>query len=61
MPLPIAYNDWSNINEGFSYLYNSKIPVDIRDLNEDGFSLSGAKYKIAALQLQNIESLKMLK
>lgn len=62
MPLPVAHNDWSNIKEGFSYLYNSKIPIDLKDIqDEGGFSLLKAKYEVAALQLQNMESLKLLK
>jgi len=30
MPLPISHNDWSQIKEGFSYMYNSKIPIDMK-------------------------------
>ena len=61
-PLPIAHNDWSKIKEGYSYKYSSKIPVDLKDYENDiGFDQLKAKYEIAALQLQNIESLKMLK
>ena len=55
MPLPIAHNDWSQIKEGFSYMYNSKVPIDMKDVqDETGFSLIKAKYEVAALQLQNI-------
>lgn len=62
MPLPIAHNDWSNIKDGFSYLYNSKIPINLKDVSDEAsFSIAKAKYEIAALQLQNIESLKLLK
>lgn len=62
IPLPIAHNDWSKIKEGYSFLYSSKIPVDLKDLEGDvSFDVVKAKYEIAALQLQNIESLKLLK
>ncbi len=62
MPLPIAHNDWSQIKEGFSYLYNSKIHIDLKDVEDEGvLNTIKAKYEIAALQLQNIESLKLLK
>lgn len=62
IPLPIAHNDWSVIKEGYSFMYSSKIPVDMKDLENDvSFDVMKAKYEIAALQLQNIESLKLLK
>ena len=55
IPLPIAHNDWSTIKEGYSFLYSSKIPVDLKDLEGDvSFDVIKAKYEIAALQLQNI-------
>jgi hypothetical protein len=62
MPLPISHNDWSNIKEGYSYIYNSKIPIELKDVNDEaGFNIAKAKYEVAALQLQNMESLKLLK
>ena len=62
IPLPQAHNDWSRIKEGFSYTYSSKIPVDMKELDDDiGFNVEKARYMVAALQLQNIESLKKLK
>lgn len=62
MPLPFSHNDWSTIKEGFSYKYNSKIPIDLKDVQDEaGFNLAKAKFEVAALQLQNIESLKLLK
>jgi hypothetical protein len=62
MPLPIAHNDWSKIKEGYSYLYSSKIPVNLKDYEDEvGFNSIKAQYELAALQLQNIESLKLLK
>lgn len=43
-------------------MYNSKIPIDLKDMtDEGGFNIAKAKYEVAALQLQNIESLKLLK
>jgi hypothetical protein len=62
MPLPISHNDWSNIKEGYSYMYSSKIPIDLKDVTDEaGFNVAKARYEVAALQLQNIESLKLLK
>jgi hypothetical protein len=61
-PLPHANNDWSQISEGFSYAFNSKIPVEMKELyGELGFDTIQAKYEVAALQLQNMETMKMLK
>ena len=62
MPLPIAHNDWSKIKDGYSYLYNSKIPIDLKGVEDEGsFNVAKAQYEVAALQLQNMESLKLLK
>lgn len=62
MPLPIAHNDWSQIKDGFSYLYNSKIPIDLKGVEDEGsFNIAKARYEVAALQLQNMESLKLLR
>ena len=63
MPMPASYNDWANTNEGFSHMYQSKIPADLSHLIDEsgGFSVARAKYEVVALQLQNIESLKLLK
>lgn len=45
IPLPVAYNDWSKIKEGYSFLYSSKIPVDLKDLEGDvSFDVVRAKY-----------------
>ncbi len=55
MPLPHSHNDWTHIKEGYSYLYNSKIPIDLKDMTDEaGFNIAKAKYEVAALQLQNI-------
>lgn len=32
IPLPSLNNDWSKINEGYSYTYASKIPIDMKDV-----------------------------
>ena len=62
MPLPIAHNDWSQIKDGYSYLYSSKIPIDMKNFEDEGsFNVAKTRYEIAALQLQNMESLKLLK
>ena len=34
MPLPVAHNDWSRIKEGYSYMYSSKIPIDMKDMED---------------------------
>jgi hypothetical protein len=34
MPLPVSHNDWSQIKEGFSYMYNSKIPIDMKGVED---------------------------
>jgi hypothetical protein len=45
IPLPVAYNDWSKIKEGYSFLYSSKIPIDLKDLEGDvSFDVVKAKY-----------------
>ena len=45
IPLPIAHNDWSSIKEGYSFVYSSKIPVDMKDLDGDvSFDVMKAKY-----------------
>lgn len=55
IPLPLAHNDWSKIKEGYSYTYSSKLPVEMKDLDDDvGFDVFKARYMVAALQLQNI-------
>lgn len=30
VPLPHSHNDWSKINEGFSYAFNSKLPIEMK-------------------------------
>lgn len=60
-PIPGPFGNWGDIREGFSYRFNSKIPVDTNGLyNEGGFDQVGAKYEIAFLQLHNLECLKLL-
>jgi hypothetical protein len=37
IPLPISHNDWSQVKEGYSYTYSSKIPVNMKNIeNETG-------------------------
>ena len=60
-PIPGPFGNWGDIREGFSYRFNSKMPVDTNGLyNEGGFDQVGAKYEIAFLQLHNLECLKLL-
>ena len=56
IPLPISHNDWSQIKEGYSYTYSSKIPTSMNILmNEAGdIDKIKARYEVAALQMQNI-------
>ena len=55
MPLPVAHNDWSHVKDGYSYMFNSKIPINLKEFSsETEFNIAKAKYQIAALQLQNI-------
>jgi hypothetical protein len=63
IPLPIANNDWSTIRDGYSYRYACKIPIDLKDYHDDlnNFDTIKSKYELAALQLQNIESIKIIK
>ena len=45
-----------------SYLYNSKIPIDMKGFeDEESFNIAKARYEVAALQLQNMESFKLLR
>lgn len=45
MPLPVSHNDWSQIKEGFSYMYNSKIPIDLKGVEDDGvLNIARVKY-----------------
>lgn len=58
-PIPGPFGNWGDIKEGFSYRFNSKMPVDTYGLyNEGGFDQIGAKYEIAFLQLHNLECLR---
>ena len=42
--------------------WSTTIHIDMKDLESDiGFDTIRAKYEVAALQLQNLESLKLLK
>ena len=60
-PIPGPFGNWGDIREGFSYRFNSKMPVDTNGLyNEGGFDQVGAKYEMAFLQLHNLECLKLL-
>ena len=61
VPLSGPYGNWSDIREGYSYRFKSKIPVQLDDFyNEQGFDQLAAKYEIAALQLHNLETIELL-
>ena len=60
--MPGEYNNWTSIKEGYSPMYKSKIPADLSHFKDESeYNTAKAKYEIVALQLQNIESLKLLK
>lgn len=60
-PIPGPFGNVSEIREGYSFRFNQKIPIDMYDLyGEGGFDQIQAKYEIASLQLQNIETMKTL-
>lgn len=60
-PIPGPFGNMSDIKEGFSFRFDQKIPTDMYELyGESGFDQIQAKYEIASLQLQNIETIKTL-
>jgi hypothetical protein len=62
-PTPLAgpYGNWADVREGFSHRFQTKMPVEMKDLyGEQGFDQNIAKYEIASLQLQNLETLELL-
>ena len=61
-PTPISgpFGNWSDVKEGYSYRFKSKIPVELGDFyGENGFDHLAAKYEIAALQLHNLETIEL--
>jgi Ca2+-binding EF-hand superfamily protein len=61
-PKPMAgiFGDWTEVNEGQSYKFNSKLNVKSYDEELANMDMDKAKYFIAALQLHNMESMEML-
>lgn len=61
VPLPGPYGNWSDVREGYSHRFKSKMPVDMHDLyGEQGFDQNAARYEIACLQLHNLETLELM-
>lgn len=61
VPIPGAFGNFSDIREGYSYRFKSKLGVDMGDLYSDqGWDQVTAKYQIACLQLQGMETLELL-
>jgi Ca2+-binding EF-hand superfamily protein len=61
-PKPIAgiFGDWTEVNEGYSYKFNSKLGVKSYDEELANMDMDKAKYFIAALQLHNMETMELL-
>jgi Ca2+-binding EF-hand superfamily protein/chromosome segregation ATPase len=61
-PKPLAgiFGDWTEVNEGYSYKFNSKLQVKSYDEELANMDMDKAKYYIAALQLHNMESMELL-
>ena len=59
-PLPGVFGDWTEVNEGVSYKFASKLQVKSYDEELAGMDLDKAKYYIAVLQLHNMESMELL-
>lgn len=61
VPLSGPFGNWSDVREGYSYRFKTKLPVDMGDYYSDqGFDQVSARYEIAALQLHNIENIELL-
>jgi len=61
VPLSGPYGNWSDIKEGYSYRFKTKLPVISGDLfGEQGFDQNMAIYEIASLQLQNLETMELM-
>jgi Ca2+-binding EF-hand superfamily protein len=61
-PKPLAgiFGDWTEVSEGYSYKFNSKLNVKSYDEELANMDMDKAKYFIAALQLHNMESMELL-
>jgi Ca2+-binding EF-hand superfamily protein/chromosome segregation ATPase len=59
-PIPGVFGDWTEVSEGMSYKFGSRLPVRTYDEELANMDLNKAKYYIAALQLHNMESMELL-
>ena len=59
-PLPGVFGDWTEVTEGMSYKFSSKLPLKTYDEELSNMDIDKAKYYIAALQLHNMESIELL-
>ena len=60
-PLSGPYGNWSDVKEGYSYRFKTKLPVEMADLfTEQGFDQNAARYEIASLQLHNLETMELM-
>lgn len=61
-PKPLAgiFGDWTEVNEGYSYKFNSKLNVKSYDEELANMDMDKARYFIAALQLHNMETIELL-
>lgn len=61
VPIPGQFGNFSDVREGYSYRFKSKLNVDMQELYTDqGWDQVTAKYQIACLQLQGMETLELL-
>ncbi|CAK70758.1 unnamed protein product (macronuclear) [Paramecium tetraurelia] len=60
-PIPGAFGNYNDIKDGYSQRFNVKFPVDMSSAYGDsGMDQMQLKYELASLQLQNIETLRLL-
>jgi Ca2+-binding EF-hand superfamily protein len=59
-PFPGVFGDWTEVSEGMSYKFGSKLQLKSYDEELAGMDLDKAKYFIAVLQLHNMESMELL-
>ncbi|CAD8054955.1 unnamed protein product [Paramecium primaurelia] len=60
-PIPGAFGNYNDIKEGYSQRFNVRFPVDMSSAYSDsGMDQMQLKYELASLQLQNIETLRLL-
>lgn len=59
-PLAGVFGDWTEVNEGVSYKFGSKLNLKTYDEELAGMDMDKAKYYIAVLQLHNMESMEVI-